>query len=124
MISEDLLEHHGIFWRGELEKFIHLDSSQEFASITKMNGLKVFSIHPPASSSSSLASISPLKRFDINLLHRRLGHLHIDGVHKAARQNGWALTDAAPLFYEPCHLAKSSHIICRIFHQRALHPFQ
>lgn len=34
MILEDLLEKKGIYWREELNKFIHLSSGREFASIS------------------------------------------------------------------------------------------
>lgn len=110
MIFEDLLERRGIFWRGKLKKFIHLGSGKEFASVTKMNGLKVFSVQPILYS-SSLSSMSSPQCLDINILHKRLGHLHVDGVRETVHQNGWKLTNSCPLFCDACYLAKSNRII-------------
>lgn len=56
MISEDRLKQRGVYWRGEINTFVHLSSGREFAPVSKMNGLRVSSTQsslPPSPSSLS-----------------------------------------------------------------------
>lgn len=38
-ILEGILELRGVYWRGEISKFIHLSSGIKFAPVNKVNGL-------------------------------------------------------------------------------------
>lgn len=91
MISEDLLEQRGIFWRGETAQFIHLSSGHEFAHVIKTNGLRVFTIQPHSTATNQAAGC-PTQSIDINLLHRRFGHLHVEGIKEASRQHSISLS--------------------------------
>jgi hypothetical protein len=75
-VSEDLLERRGIVWNRKLQQFIHDPTGAEFTSVSKQNGLKVLDVAPTPTNALLASDPSP----DITLLHRRLGHLHIDGV--------------------------------------------
>lgn len=123
-ISEDILEQHGVNWRSELQRFIHLPTGTEFATVTKQNGLKVLHVHTAPIATHHAISV-PALPLDINLLHRQLAHLHVDGIRELMKQTGLSLLDSTPLSpCDACQLAKSRRIICRISHTRATRPFQ
>ncbi|CAM6127224.1 unnamed protein product [Calypogeia fissa] len=125
-ISERVLEQRGIFYRGEHQKFFHLATGQEFAQINIASGLRAFTIQIHSSIGAQChAVIPPTLVNDINLLHQRLAHLHEDGIRKLLKQEDLTLSHSSPLLpCEACAMAKSTRIICRIPHTRAVAPFQ
>lgn len=122
-ISEELLEKRGISWRSEYQQFRHLATNSEFACITKHNSLRLFHTRQPVVEQHVRAA--SISKADINCVHQRLGHLHIDGIKQLFKQEGHTVPDTHSFTHcEPCSLAKSTMIICRKAHTRADTPFQ
>jgi hypothetical protein len=45
-VSEDILEQNDVSWRSERQQFVHLPTGEEFASVKKVNGLKMLDVTP------------------------------------------------------------------------------
>lgn len=114
-IFKDILEEHNISWRSELQWLIHLPSSVEFDQVKKENDLKVLYVHPDTDAHNHGTVALP----DLGLLHRRLAHLHINGIWELLKQQGVELFCTQ---FPPCDtyaLAKSPCIIYQPPHSRA-----
>lgn len=92
-ILEDILEQHGISWCSEHQRFVHLLSRIEFAHIQKENGLKVLDVHP---NMDAHLHDSSTHTSDLGLLHKRLAHLHNDGICELLKQQGIAFQHTMP----------------------------
>lgn len=82
-MSEDILEQHDISWQSERQMFIHLPTGMEFAHVRKENGLKVLDVQPDTD--AHLHGTTP-QLSDLGLLHKRLAHLHVDGMRELLKQ--------------------------------------
>lgn len=68
---------------------------------------------------------SPTSPIDLNLLHKRLAHLHVDGIRQFLKQQGITVPASSTFIpCDACSMAKSTRIICRIPHSRAIKLFQ
>lgn len=124
-ISEHLLEQKGVYWHGWTSQFVALPTNQEFAHAQKIDGLKVFFARIPPMGSTQMTATIPAQSLSLNQLHRRLAHLHVEGIQQFIRQEGLVLKDKTP--FQPCPacaLAKSTRIVCQEPHTRATRPFQ
>lgn len=64
---------------------------------------------------------------DINVMHRRFGHLNFQALVKMAKKGqikGVKALSGKPAFCEPCHLGKHKRISLKVPRQRATRPFQ
>ena len=124
-ISEDLLEDHGVTWNCLSQTFIDFRTGQEFAKITKQGRLRFFSLENSHDQGSALAATNADLGVDLNTLHQRFGHLHIEGVKELMIQNNIKLLNQRPFEEcEACRLAKSTKIITKVSPTRATFPFE
>lgn len=122
-MSEHLLEQRGVYWQGWQSKFVIHPSGQEFACVLKIDGLKVLHVKTPSATTYHASTLSS-PSLSVNTLHRRLAHLHIDGIKHFIQREGIRLTDSTFTPCNACALAKSTCVICREQHSRASKPFQ
>ena len=69
------------------QTFIDFRTGQEFAKITKQGRLRFFSLENSHDQGSALAATNADLGVDLNTLHQRFGHLHIEGVKELMIQN-------------------------------------
>lgn len=123
-VSKWLLEQKQVYWRGELNQFVHVPSGVELFVVQHPNGLKLIDIRP-VSVAQHNALVVPSAPLNLDTLHRRLAHLSLDGMREYLKQHRLELPDGAPIQpCEGCSLAKSTRQICRVSHTRATTPFQ
>lgn len=124
IVSEWILEQRQVYWRGELNRFVHLPIGEELFEVRCPDGLKLIDVRV-ATMSQQHALVVPSPPLNLDMLHLCLAHLSLEGMKEYLKQEKLELPDPAPFHpCEGCARAKSTRQVCRVPHTRATVPFQ